>query len=87
MLKSENKCMKSAPTRKCVLKPRTDADLLSGLVRSSSIHPKLTQICSPNVQPLIPLILILSSFCCLFEGYPFCLIFYKVILPPECKKH
>lgn len=59
---------------KCHLNPQTDADLLSGLVRSSLIH---TQICSPNVQPLIPLILIHSSVCYLFEGYPFCLTFFK----------
>lgn len=60
-------------TRKCPLNPESDADLLSGLVRSSSIH---SQICSPNVQPLIPLILNHSSFCTLFEGNPFCLTFF-----------
>lgn len=62
-------------TRKCHLNPRSDADL--------SLDPplsKLTQICSPAVQPLIPLILIHSSICSLFEGYPFCLTFFKVIL-------
>lgn len=72
------------PTRKCHLNPQTDADLLSGLVRSSLIH---TQICSPNVQLLIPLISIHRSFCSLFEGFPFCLTFFKVILlPPRMQK-